>query len=142
MSNAKANVPRKERVRSNGTSFIEYENQKTICILKFPKKEDGSLFTMMYNDDIDKAMGILSASAFKIWVYMRRNASNYEFALSRKVVTQVCNISSATYQRAVTELIEKGYLVQHGDTNYYYSVDDNEYCGLDFNEYKAICRGR
>lgn len=54
----------------------------------------------------------LSPSAFKVWCWFCMNKEGYEFALTGTKVQKDCHISKATYDKAIKELIDYGYLRQ------------------------------
>lgn len=55
----------------------------------------------------------LKASTFLVWTYFSENQNGYDFALSREDVLKSCNISKSTYDRAIKELIDMGYLIPY-----------------------------
>jgi hypothetical protein len=54
----------------------------------------------------------LKGEAFKLWCYINKNQNNYTFALSKVDAIKWGIGSKSSYDRAVKELIEKGYLVE------------------------------
>ena len=85
-------------------------NQKGIRICKYPL--DGNRFTSMNYEAQKDAMAALRPNTYKVWTYLCSHKDQYDLALSSKVVTDFCHISRGTYDRAVQELIEKGYLME------------------------------
>ncbi len=60
----------------------------------------------------------LKAGAFKLWIYLGSNQPGYEFALSSSECGEQFGIKIKQYNNAVSELIEKGYLVFVGGNKY------------------------
>ena len=88
-----------------------YSNQKAIRIAKTESNKDNP-YAVINLAALEGAMKALKPNAFKVWCYLCRNQTNYEFALSGTEVQSKCNISKITYDNAVKELIEKQYLVE------------------------------
>lgn len=84
--------------------------QKGIRICKYPL--DGCRFTSMNYEAQKDAMAALRPNTYKVWTYLCSHRDQYELGLSSEVVTKFCHISRGTYDRAVAELIEKGYLME------------------------------
>lgn len=104
-------------------------NQKTIKVNKeLCDKEH--LFSPYNLDALQKAMTNLDGFAFKMWCYLGKNQKGYEFALSKKDAVDNWGMGSkSSYDRAVAELIKKGYLVETSPNHYDFyeiSVKDNE----------------
>ena len=57
------------------------------------------------------AMFNLSPNAYKLWSWFMLRRDQEEFPLSRKQACEDLNISITTYQRVLTELQEKEYIV-------------------------------
>lgn len=88
-----------------------YSNQKAIRIAKTECNKDNP-YAVINLAALEGAMKALKPNAFKVWCYLCRNQTNYEFALSGMEVQTKCNMSDKTYRSAVNELIEKQYLVE------------------------------
>lgn len=72
----------------------------------------GHLYATIRLDSINNAMQQLSGSGFKLWMYLAKNSKdlkNWKLFSSR--ITELLNISRYQYNTAVSELIDKGYLV-------------------------------
>lgn len=72
----------------------------------------------------------LSDRAFKLYIRMNLHQNNYTYALSPIEIRHSIGMSDKRYREAVTELIEKGYLVNNADrpslfTFYEYPQLDN-----------------
>jgi hypothetical protein len=67
----------------------------------------------MYNlEALQYAMIDLKGETFKLWMYLGKNQDGYTFALSKVDAIKWGVGSKSSYDRAVKELIEKGYLVE------------------------------
>lgn len=87
-----------------------FGKQKGVRICKYPL--DGTRFTTLNYKAQKEAMAALSPSTYKVWTYLCGHKDQYELGLSSKIVNEFCNISRSTYDKAVKELIEKGYLME------------------------------
>lgn len=86
-------------------------NQKIVIIQKDNRRASKEhIVAAMDMDALNKAAS-LPQTAFKLWIYMDKNLSNYQFALSSADFCAWANVSSKTYRNAVKELIELDYLV-------------------------------
>jgi len=63
----------------------------------------------------------LKGETFKLWCYLNKNQNGYTFALSKVDALNWGIGSKSSYDRAIAELIEKGYLVniQGNSYNFY-----------------------
>ena len=73
---------------------------------------------------LEHAAADLSYGAFKLYIYFAKNQDGYCFALSSKDVAERWSMCRSAYDRAVHELIDKGYLVQDDVTSNYYSFNE------------------
>lgn len=96
-----------------------YENQKIITIEK-AGADSRRLTAYIDMDALDKAAA-LNNVVFKLWLYLDKNANKYQFALSCADFCRWANTSASTFHRAVTELKDKGYLVQEKTNNNLYT---------------------
>ena len=87
-----------------------FPNQKGIRVIKAESNADNPYSIFNYAA-LQNAMKLPNA-AFKIWAYLNAHGNEYEFGLSSKEVCEVCDISRNTYNKAIEELIARGYLVQ------------------------------
>lgn len=89
-----------------------YKCQKAVIINKERRKENE--YDVWYSgnkNDLFEASRTLKDTAFKLYMYLISNQEGYTFGLSRQDVIEKTGISSKSYDRAVTTLIELGYLV-------------------------------
>ena len=86
-------------------------NQKTIKIQK-EKCDKANLYAPYNLDALQSAAIDLKGEAFKLWIYLGKNQNGYTFALSKVDAIKGGVGSKSSYDRAVKELIEKGYLVE------------------------------
>ena len=91
---------------------MTYPNQFEMKIIK---KREEEVFLMIDWKDITTAGNVLSASAFKLFLYLSKNKDGYNFYFSPKDFINNFEMSDKTYRNARLELIEKGYLVQDGN---------------------------
>jgi hypothetical protein len=109
----------------NGTIKVS-KNQKVIQAHRIDK---GVNFEASY-----KAMEKLTSDGYLLYMYLVMHPLNKVWALSSKDVTSRTPLSMRTYNSAVHELIEKGYLVQanidikelHFSENAYHLLEDPE----------------
>ena len=91
---------------------MKLNRQKIIIFnyaLKLTKDEDEIIFNTAKQ---------LSAEAFKLWMYLYKEGTRLGcYYLRRKRVQEDFGIKKTQYNSAFKELIEKGYLVQHLETN-------------------------
>ena len=102
-----------------------YNNQKIVIIQKDNRRASKEhVVAAMDMDALNKAAS-LPQTAFKLWIYMDKNLSNYQFALSCADFCAWANVSSKTYKNAVKELIEQDYLIPiEGKKNNYTFYED------------------
>lgn len=89
--------------------MVTYPNQKIITVRKSIKDKDDS-FLQISNTNWEIACQTLTYSAFKLYLYMSSNKDNYRFALSYENVNSHIPMNRKTYDKAVSELKECGYL--------------------------------
>lgn len=92
-------------------------NQKTIKVKKEASNKD-NLYAIYNLEALNNAMIDLKGETFKLWCYLNKNQNNYEFALSKVDAIKWGIGSKSSYDRAVAELIEKGYLVETSSKHY------------------------
>lgn len=87
-------------------------NQKIITLRK-AKSDKQNLYGIVNLEANRKALNLLPVNAYKIWVNIVLNQDGYTFALSNQF-----NMAKGTYDKAITELIDKGYLVCSENNQY------------------------
>ena len=92
-------------------------NQKSIKIQK-EKSDKNNLYSIFNLEALNIAMVDLKGEAFKLWCYLNKNQDNHEFALSKVDAIKWGVGSKSSYDRAVKELIDKGYLVETSSNHY------------------------
>ena len=103
--------------------MVTYPNQKIITVFKDKCEKD---FLQINNDAWKAASNMLTYSAFKIYLYMASNKDNYSFALSYAALNEDIPMSRNTYDKAIKELIEYGYLSRsHEEKNVWIFHDGN-----------------
>ena len=97
--------------------MVTVPNQKVVKVQKEQCNAD-NLYAMYNLDALKLAMLDLKGETFKLWCYLGKNQSNYEFALSKADALTWGLGSKSSYDRAVKELIEKRYLVETSPNHY------------------------
>lgn len=104
------------RVQKDGSQYMDiqvYNNQKVVRTIK--KHNKGLIFDIAANKD---AMKNLTPPAFMLYSHFIQNVPDYIEALSKKIIVETTSLTNHTYDVAVKELIQKGYLVKTEHTNY------------------------
>ena len=89
--------------------MLKVPNQKTITI----KKEccdTKNLYAKINIEALTSAVQDLKGESFKLWIYLSKNQDNYTFNLSKVDAMNFGIGSISSYNRAVAELVQKGYL--------------------------------
>ena len=111
-------VPKnKIRVRTKDRGVLDVKvvpNQKVIEIHKIHAK-GGRILDIAANR---KAQLELSPGAYVLYMHFVLNIPEYREALSLKHITETTSLSERGYYKAVSELIEKGYLVSEPSTEF------------------------
>lgn len=89
--------------------MLIYPNQKVIKILK---EECGSDFLQINNMNWQIACSYLTYTAFKLYLYLASNQNGYLLALSYEAVNELMPMNRKSYDKAVKELKDCGYLRQ------------------------------
>lgn len=89
--------------------MVVYPNQKVITVFKDECKED---FLQVNNTNWQVACANLTYSAFKLYLYMAGNKNGYSFAPSYETINELVSMNRKTYDNAVKELKDCGYLRQ------------------------------
>lgn len=84
-------------------------NQKTITIKK-EYCDTKNLYAKINIEALTSAVQDLKGESFKLWIYFSKNQDNYSFNLSKVDAINFGIGSISSYNRAVAELVEKGYL--------------------------------
>lgn len=98
--------------------MITNPNQKTIKVQKELCDDKGNYYARINLEALQVAMIDLKGESFKLWCYFSKNQSGYEFALSSVDAIKWGVGSKSSYDRAVRDLIEKGYLVETSKNHY------------------------
>lgn len=97
-------------------------NQKTVKVQK-EKCDKDNLYATYNLEALQTAAIDLKGESFKLWMYLGKNQNGYTFALSKVDAIKWGVGSKSSYDRAVKELIEKGYLVETSPNHYdFYEV--------------------
>ena len=89
--------------------MITYPNQKIITIMKNISDND---FLQISNKDWQYACENLSYNAFKLYLWMAKNSNEYKFALSYEAVNEDILMCRKSYNNAIKDLRDWGYLYQ------------------------------
>lgn len=54
----------------------------------------------------------LSGDRFKVWLYLSKNRDDFRLELSQKAVEHEWGVKKDTFQRAVKDMIDLGYLIE------------------------------
>ena len=92
-------------------------NQKTVVMQKALSDKD-HLYGIFNLEALQVALISLKGESFKLWCYINKNQSGHTFALSKVDAIKWGIGSKSSYDRAVKELIEKGYLVETTSNHY------------------------
>ena len=91
-------------------------NQRLITIHRERAATD---FLGIKNSHWQAAARDLGAHALMLYLYFASNANGYLLALSPAAIRQAVGMPPSTYRDQFTKLIDRGYLVQRGDSNTY-----------------------
>lgn len=94
-------------------------NQRLIAI---HRERAASDFLGIKNSHWQAAARDLGAHALMLYLYFASNANGYLLALSPAAIRQTVGMPQSTYRDQFTKLIDRGYLVQRGDSNTYDSM--------------------
>ena len=87
-------------------------NQKLIIVNKAVSNKQ-NLYCVLNLAALDKASKTLQSKAgFKLFIYLAKNQRNYTFALSGKAFQEWSGFGKTSYDTAVQELLDNGYLVK------------------------------
>lgn len=99
--------------------MTSYPNQKIVTVFKDECRED---FLQIKNDAWHAASSILTYSAFKLYLYFASNKNGYSFALSYEAVNELIPMNRRTYEKAIKELKDDGYLTQVSGNNWHFHL--------------------
>ena len=91
-------------------------NQRLIAI---HRERAASDFLGIKNSNWQAAARDLGAHALMLYLYFASNANGFMLALSPAAIRQAVGMPSSTYRDQFIKLIDKGYLVQRGESNTY-----------------------
>lgn len=92
-------------------------NQKTVNVVKAESNKD-NYYCITNLDALRMAMINLKGETFKLWCYLNKNQNGYTLALSKVDAISWGIGSKSSYDRAVKDLIEQGYLVETSKGHY------------------------
>ena len=95
---------------------ITYPHQRVVNIHREPINID---FLGIKNENWQAAARDLKPFGCMLYLYLAANRDNFKLALSPAAIRQAVGMPSSTYRDQFIKLIDKGYLVQRGDSNTY-----------------------
>jgi hypothetical protein len=114
-------------------------NQRVIAIHRERASSD---FLGIKNSNWQAAARDLGAHALMLYLYFASNANGFTLALSPAAIRQAVGMPQSTYRDQFTKLIDRGYLIQRGESNIYdfyeipkratHTEKDNTADGYDF----------
>ena len=114
-------------------------NQRVIAIHRERATTD---FLGIKNSHWQAAARDLGEHALMLYLYFASNANGFMLALSPAAIRQAVGMPASTYRDQFVRLIDKGYLVQRGESNTYdfyetpqratHTITDNTNNGYDF----------
>ena len=69
-------------------------------------KNNGRKYLVAYQDNIQNAMGELSHSAFKVYIYLLFNKNNFILAYSPEYISKMANMCKQTSRKALKQLLD------------------------------------
>lgn len=94
-----------------------YPNQFTVVSGPRPKKDSEHLYTRVSVDALQQVCNDLNGVALKLYLYLVKNKEDFTLGLS-PTAAKAWGIKKDSYYNAKDELIEKGYLVEKGNSIY------------------------
>lgn len=91
-------------------------NQRLIAIHRERVTSD---FLGVTNDNWQAAARDLGAHGLLLYLYFAANANGFQLALSPAAIRQAVGMPASTYRDQFVRLIDKGYLIQRGESNIY-----------------------
>ena len=91
-------------------------NQRLVAIHRERASSD---FLGIKNSHWQAAARDLGAHALMLYLYFASNANGFTLALSPAAIRQAVGMPSSTYRDQFVRLVDKGYLVQRGESNTY-----------------------
>ena len=91
-------------------------NQRLVAIHRERASSD---FLGIKNSHWQAAARDLGAHALMLYLYFASNANGFMLALSPAAIRQAVGMPQSTYRDQFVRLVDKGYLVQRGDSNTY-----------------------
>lgn len=91
-------------------------NQRTIAV---HRERATTNFLGIRNENWQTAARDLGAHALMLYLYLASNADGFLLALSPVAIRQAVGMPASTYRDQFIKLIDKGYLVQRGESHIY-----------------------
>ena len=103
----------RQYVKKDGKPFV---NQKTLKI------NNPAMSYVELKEIRHTAMKTLHSASFIIWTELQQNIDGFEWLLSKAYFRDECGISEKSYERAIKELTECGYIVMVNKTFGFFNV--------------------
>ena len=88
-------------------------------VITIHRERATSDFLGIKNNNWQAAARDLGAHALMLYLYFASNANGYTLALSPAAIRQAIGMPQSTYRDQFLKLIDRGYLVQRGESNTY-----------------------
>ena len=88
-------------------------------------KKTNQPYLIAYQSNLEDAMKDLTASTFKVYIYLLCNKNNYSIEFSPEHISNVAGICKDSARRALNQLEQKGYLKQINEHKYIFR--ENKY---------------
>lgn len=103
---------------------MAFPNQKIVYIGYREPRSGSHPYTEQSIEAMAQAAKVLSGDRFKVWMYLSKNQDNFRLELSQKAVEKEWGVKKDTFQRAVKDMIDLGYLVEIDKENNEWRFDE------------------
>lgn len=93
-------------------------NQKLVSIGSRLPRDNEHPFSEQSVEAMSRAARALQGDRFKVWLYLSKNRDDFKLELSQKAIENEMGVKKDTYHRAITDMIELGYLVPVSGNEY------------------------
>lgn len=87
-------------------------NQKVVYIGERLPRDGEHPYTEQSIEAMAHAAKELNGDRFKVWMYLSKNRDDFRLELSQKAVENEWGVKKDTFQRAIKDMIDLGYLVE------------------------------
>lgn len=99
-------------------------NQRTLKVNKSATDKSHKYTINNLEALAEASQKLQSLGGFKLYMYIAKNQSNFEFALSSADFKAWCGLGYRAYSTAFTELVKVGYLIPLNSSSTYYFFRD------------------